>query len=184
MDSINDFLAMKTVLDDDNHRCYCDDCYCHRRNGLGDTALALGAAGLGIAVLGGFALFGYVNQAQKNAALLTQANGQRITDTVAAIGQLNNTLLNEASVRQANESAMRNEYTTSASRLSDQITITNNAATTAQANSASWASAQASLANDVLSQRFSVCPQEVVLTSKQYCPCPATNCGCGCGCNS
>ena len=181
--NVNDLVAIKSMFDtDDMHKGYCDEHYHDRSiSGGAATALAAGFAGLGIVIFGGLGLYGYVNAMQRNTALLTQANGQRITDTITAIGQLNQTLLNEANARQTGENAMRNEYTTATNRVVDKIYIVNTTATSANSVASAIANAENTLFTQSILGNINQCPQKVSLYSApQPCPCPASNCGCGC----
>lgn len=165
---VNDLVAIKSMLGEEPHGCY-DDCYCQRGriNGAGATALAAGFAALGIVIFGGLGAYAYVNATQKTAAALAHANGQRISDTISSINQINQTLLNEVNMRQAGDA-----------NTGARIDVLNTISTRADANASAWANAQNSLAFGVLGGEYSRCPSEVALVSKSYCGCPATGCGC------
>lgn len=171
---INDLTAIKTMMGDE-YRRYDDDYYHDRHEGTRATALGFGIAGLSVAVVGIGAAMLYANAKGCAAMRAADMNANNIS-------MLNSTLLNEMNARQLGDNGLRNEYTTATNRVADKIDIVNTTATSANSSAASWANAEATLAAGVLSQQYRICPQEVSLVSKQYCPCPASN-SCSCGCN-
>lgn len=180
MDSINDFLAYKAAMgDDDRHDHCCDDC-CHRRriDGGTATALAAGFAGLGIVIFGGLGLYAYSSQQGKTAQLLANANNQRISDSMATLQQLNATLLNEVNARQLGDSANRNEANAATNRVNDKVDIISTTASNAAANASALASIQQQILADTISGKITTCPQPIsIFSAPQPCPCPASN-GC------